>query len=642
MASISKITKFSLGIVIAIAIFTIGVNFFFVPQLKQYSEENRELEERILIKRTDMDLPIRVLANIDLQVEKSEDGIISDALKKAYENNRMQLVVISTNLIPDFDSLSNNWNSIRRMSGPRHATNVEKLDSLLDKVNEDVTLIRNVAFNLDINKMDLALLNNAVEQFDADYDAVLKLNRELGESVVGDINFIANAIVVILIAIALIYSYGIRYFVKKEYTFVYNSFKSLADNRLDAEPLKRNKAFFIEESQMNQFVETLFEERRFISEIREILLNYYIVDDVMDVLFSKIEKVMGIDRIGIAFVDYERELFIAEYGVANYDDILLGPGFEIPFKETRLSNLLKHKKAMQTPDLELDFEKRPESASLKTLLQEGIQSNLVLPMEMNGAIFGMVFLSSRKKDHFTTRHRELGEKIISEIKGLLNRAYFTKVIFTKITGSFSELVDQKDNETGDHINRMVRYSVAIAEGVREKNLPDYRIDRRFILEIERNASSHDIGKVGIPDSILKKPGKLDPDEWEIMKTHAAIGADIFKDLRLGLNVFDSEFYKMAEDIARYHHERFDGTGYPMGLKGHDIPLAARIVAVADVFDALTSKRVYKEAFDLSRAVDILKESRGTHLDPVLVDVFLENISKMEKIMKFEHGNNLIS
>lgn len=640
MVSINKISKFSLGIVIAIAIFTIGVNFFFVPQLKRYSEENRTLEESILIKRTDMDLPIRVLANVYLQVEKAEGGTISEALLKAFENNQMQLVVVSTNLIPDLEKLSENWNSVRQMSGRRHASDVDELNAFLDMAAENVLQIRDVAFDLEVDTLDLEQLNSAVENFDQSYTAIIQLNRALGNKVIEDINAVANAIVVILIIIALVYSYGVQRFVKKEYQYVYNNFKSLADNRLDVEMPKKNKAMFIEEQQMNQFVERLFEERKFISDIREILLSYYIVDDVMDVLFSKVEKVLGIDRIGIAFVDYEREMFVAEYGVANYENILLGPGFEVPFDHTRLSNILKHKKGMQTADLEMDFEKRSDSASLNLLLQEGIQSNLVLPMEMNGVIFGMVFLSSREKNHFTDRHKELGEKIISEIKGLLNRAYFTKVIFTKITGSFSELVDQKDNETGDHINRMVRYSVAIAEGVRQKNLPEYKVNRRFILEIERNASSHDIGKVGIPDNILKKPGKLDSEEWEIMKTHAEIGADIFKDLRLGLNVFDSEFYKMAEDIARYHHERFDGTGYPTGLKGHEIPLSARIVAVADVFDALTSKRVYKEAFDLNRAIDILKESRGTHLDPVLVDVFLENMSTMERIMKFEHRNNL--
>jgi HD-GYP domain-containing protein (c-di-GMP phosphodiesterase class II) len=179
---------------------------------------------------------------------------------------------------------------------------------------------------------------------------------------------------------------------------------------------------------------------------------------------------------------------------------------------------------------------------------------------------------------------------------------------------------------------MVKYSVAIARGLRLKKLPGYEIDRKFILEIERNASSHDIGKVGIPDSVLKKPGKLNPDEWVTMKTHAAIGADIFRDLRMGLTAFDPEFYKMAEEIARHHHEKWDGTGYPDGLKGTEIPLSARIVAIADVFDALTSKRVYKEAFSLDDSLDIIRNSRGNHLDPVIVDVFFENLEVMKAIM----------
>ena len=166
---------------------------------------------------------------------------------------------------------------------------------------------------------------------------------------------------------------------------------------------------------------------------------------------------------------------------------------------------------------------------------------------------------------------------------------------------------------------------------RSKGLPGYTVNRKFVLEIERNASAHDIGKVGIPDEILKKPGKLTPEEWLIMKRHAGFGADIFKSLREGLRVFDADFYRFAEEIARYHHERWDGTGYPEGLRGEAIPLSARIVALADVFDAITSKRVYKAPFSFEQSVQMIKESSGTHLDPVLVDVFIENIEKVWEI-----------
>ena len=128
------------------------------------------------------------------------------------------------------------------------------------------------------------------------------------------------------------------------------------------------------------------------------------------------------------------------------------------------------------------------------------------------------------------------------------------------------------------------------------------------------APMHDVGKIGIPDHILLKPGRLDKDEWEIMKKHAAIGAEI-------LRGSDAEFIQVAETVAMTHHEKWDGSGYPKGLKGEDIPVEGRIVAIADVFDAMTSKRPYKEPLPVGESLKIIKEGSGTHFDPAVVEAF---------------------
>lgn len=170
----------------------------------------------------------------------------------------------------------------------------------------------------------------------------------------------------------------------------------------------------------------------------------------------------------------------------------------------------------------------------------------------------------------------------------------------------SHAAEYKDEDTGTHIKRMSNYAVAIA---RKMGLPDKTVET-----ILYASPMHDIGKIGIPDRVLLKPGKLDPDEWEIMKTHTTIGASI-------LHGSDAEFIQLAEVIALTHHEKWDGTGYPKGLKGHKIPIAGHITAIADVFDALVSKRPYKEAFPVEKAFQIIKDSRGTHFNPELVNVF---------------------
>lgn len=632
MISIKKITKLSLIAIVAFSVFVIWLNFKFVPEVKAHTLKNQMFEESIFAKRAEMELSIRVMGNIHQQLQNSETQVISDTLLEAFFRNKGILELKSKEIMFEIDGLKNNLNKLNTMSLSRHGDSISELSELLDDMNLKAGDMIRLMSETSIEKIPY---ESIVEIRDTSMEISTRLRNEhriLNDAIVGDLNAIINILLITLLVILLGYNIGVIRFISKEYIFIHHSFKSLGSNRFDFESLPAVKSIFKEEQEMKTYIKQLFDERKFIAEIREILLEHYIVDDVIESLFESLEKVMGIDRIGIAFVDYNRNLLIAEYGVANYDDVLLGPGFEVDIESSRLSRMLIDKEPFMTSDLELDFMKRPQSPALALLSREGIKSNLVLPMTMGDAVFGMVFLSSKEKHFFSQEHLLLAEKLIYEIRGILNRAYFTKVIFSKITKSFSELVDQKDNETGDHISRMVKYSVAITKGLSVKNQSGYDVNRKFILEIERNASSHDIGKVGIPDNVLKKPGKLDSDEWTIMKTHAAIGADIFRDLRMGLTAFDPEFYKMAEEIARHHHEKWDGSGYPDGLRGMEIPLSARIVALADVFDALTSRRVYKEAFSLEASLEIIKSSRGNHLDPIIVDVFFENLDVMKAIM----------
>jgi putative two-component system response regulator len=185
----------------------------------------------------------------------------------------------------------------------------------------------------------------------------------------------------------------------------------------------------------------------------------------------------------------------------------------------------------------------------------------------------------------------------------------------EIVRHLGRAAEYKDNETGMHIVRMSKISCILGKeaGMREH-------DYNLLL----NASPmHDIGKIGIPDSILLKPGKLTRDEWEVMKTHVQIGADILSD--------NSELLLMAHDIALTHHEKYDGSGYPNGLVGEAIPLVGRVTAIADVFDALTSVRPYKEAWSIECAVEFIQKERGKHFDPVLVDIFIQILPKIISI-----------
>jgi len=198
--------------------------------------------------------------------------------------------------------------------------------------------------------------------------------------------------------------------------------------------------------------------------------------------------------------------------------------------------------------------------------------------------------------------------------------------------ALAHLAEIRDLDTGEHILRTQSYIELLARQLQSH--PDYKhiIDDNFVDLVTRSAPLHDIGKVGIPDSILLKPGKLDDDEWIVMKTHSELGA---KAIELAENDINQplEFLSLAKEIAHWHHEKWDGSGYPDGLSGEGIPVSARLMALADVFDALTSERVYKAAIPFDQAKEIILDCSGTHFDPNIVDAFIQSYDQIIKIAK---------
>jgi putative two-component system response regulator len=188
--------------------------------------------------------------------------------------------------------------------------------------------------------------------------------------------------------------------------------------------------------------------------------------------------------------------------------------------------------------------------------------------------------------------------------------------------AMASLAETRDNETGNHIRRTQNYVRVLAEKLRHHPRFSHFLDDDKIIELlYKSAPLHDIGKVGIPDKILLKPGRFEPEEFEVMKQHPALGrsAILNAEYELGLEV---PFLKYAKEIAYAHQEKWDGSGYPLGLAGDNIPISARLMAVADVYDALISRRVYKEGMSHEQAVQLIIEGRGKHFDPDITDAFL--------------------
>jgi len=196
--------------------------------------------------------------------------------------------------------------------------------------------------------------------------------------------------------------------------------------------------------------------------------------------------------------------------------------------------------------------------------------------------------------------------------------------------ALAHLAETRDPETGEHIKRTQSYIEVLAKQLQHHSRFSDMLTEHYISLLIKSAPLHDIGKVGIPDNVLLKPGPLNEDEWAIMRTHAEIGGHA---IELAENDIHQpvEFLTLAKEIAHWHHERWDGRGYPDGLAGDDIPISARFMALADVFDAITSKRVYKDAIPLDEARDIIIAGRGQHFDPDIVDAFLARFNEFTEI-----------
>ena len=185
-----------------------------------------------------------------------------------------------------------------------------------------------------------------------------------------------------------------------------------------------------------------------------------------------------------------------------------------------------------------------------------------------------------------------------------------------------KLSESRDDDTGAHIERTSGYCKLLAERIREADLYSVIADNQYSVEMEKASPLHDIGKVGIADAILLKPDRLTIHEFELMKIHVTNGYETLASVEKSYP--GNKFLKLGMEISKYHHEKWDGSGYMYGLSGEDIPLSARIMALSDVYDALRSKRVYKEAYPHGKAIDIIAQGRGTHFDPALTDLFLSD------------------
>jgi len=269
------------------------------------------------------------------------------------------------------------------------------------------------------------------------------------------------------------------------------------------------------------------------------------------------------------------------------------------------------------------------------LIDDGFESVLLIPLSFNNTSssdnHSALILASKISNAYTKEHHDFLENTAPQISHAFNKTIGMESLIISVVEGLAKLAESRDPETGDHLYRMSHFSAIVAEQLRQEGPYTNDINTAYVRAILRFAPMHDIGKVGIGDYILLKPGPLTDEERTTMQQHPAIGAEVLRRCEKQVQSLGSDIFKLGIEIAESHHEKYDGTGYPNKLSKNDIPLSARIVAAADVFDALTSKRPYKDAWSIEKALSVMQDDSGSHFDPSVMTALVKAMPKILEI-----------
>lgn len=333
-----------------------------------------------------------------------------------------------------------------------------------------------------------------------------------------------------------------------------------------------------------------------------------------------------IDRLAIALLDEKTRILKTYTHSTNGESPLIA--YEAPLDSaSSLREIIQHRRPRLVQDLAI-FNKGTHQHT-EQIAAKGYKASYTMPLYQNGVFVGFLFFNSFESHPFkSTALRQLD--IYAHLIALMviNELTTIRTLLSAVKAARS-MTHYRDVETGSHIDRTAHYARLIALELASR----YHLDDEQIEHIFMFSPLHDIGKIGIPDSILRKPGKLDKREFDIMKTHPEKGREIIDAILKDFNLGAFGHVNILRNIAEYHHEAIDGSGYPKSLKGEEIPIEARISAVADVFDALTSNRIYKPAWSNEKAFAMLRHLADDKLDRDCVEAMLNNTHKIQEIQQ---------
>ena len=361
------------------------------------------------------------------------------------------------------------------------------------------------------------------------------------------------------------------------------------------------------------------------------------LDEIIKFVYEEFNSLLPIDWVAMLRMDVSKQYMVVGH-IYSKEEQILREGDTVSVSHPVIKDVFNENKVISFDDLEEELNNSSEEDNFFiNLVRMNMKSMIVFPLCISGDEQAVLVFSTRIKNAYSTSHREFLNNITSQVSNAFDRSIGMESLVISAVEGLAKLAESRDPETGDHLVRMSLYSYILAKELYDEGIYQGEYGSSYPRHVYNFAPMHDIGKVGVEDSILLKPGKLTDEQWVEMKKHPVVGADVLRRCESQVNHAGYSMFKIGIEIAEGHHEKYDGSGYPYQRKGREIPLSARIVALADVFDALTSRRPYKEAWPVEKALGLIDEESGKHFDPGVVKAFKSALPKiMEVYDKHKH------
>lgn len=355
------------------------------------------------------------------------------------------------------------------------------------------------------------------------------------------------------------------------------------------------------------------------------------LDEIIKFIYEEFNGLLPIDWVAMLRMDVSQQQMVVGH-IYSTEVQILHEGDVVSVLHPVIQNVFNANKVISFDNLANDLNKDDDNDQFfNKLVRMNMKSMIIFPLCISGDEHAILVFATHEENAYRNSHRELLNNITSQVSHAFDRTIGMESLVVSAVEGLAKLAESRDPETGDHLVRMSLYSYILAKELYDKGTYQDEIKSSYPRHIFHFAPMHDIGKVGVEDSILLNSGKLTDEEWFEMKKHPIVGADVLRRCESQVNKAGYSMFKIGIEIAEGHHEKYDGSGYPYQRKGEEIPLSARIVALADVFDALTSRRPYKNAWTIDKAIALIDDESGKHFDPNVVEAFKNAMPKIVEV-----------